>query len=97
MYDISFTFHSWRHVPRFRARSAGELAQKSFQQIKRFPDQDQDYDVGYQESSSAVFVRGERKSPHVAQSNGSGYAGHEELQPAAPLGLRLKTRDQFTT
>lgn len=79
------TLHGRRHRPRLHARPAGELAQKCLQEVERLPDQDQDYDVGYQEGAASVLVGGERKPPHVPEPDRSGDAGHQELQSTAPF------------
>lgn len=64
-----FTSECGREIPNFHGRSAAKLAEHHFEQVKRLSHHEQNNDVRYQESASAVLVSRERKSPDVTETD----------------------------
>lgn len=85
------TFERRRDIPDLHGRATGKLAQDHLQKIKRLPYDEEDNDVRYQERAPAVLVCCERKPPDVAEADGHGDAGQQELPIVAPLlSFRLR-------
>lgn len=85
LFRTTLTFEGRRYLPDFDGRSTWKLAQNHLQQVEWLSNNNEDYYVGYEKSTSAIFVSGERKSPDITQSNWHGYAGHQKFFVVSPL------------
>jgi len=83
--NARLTPECWDDLPHLDWSYAGELAEGELHVIEGLAHNQQDDDVGNEKGATTVCVGGEGKTPHIAQANRHGDAGHEELDRAGPL------------
>ena len=81
----NLTSKCWCQLPNFYGAKRCKLSQAEFHVVKRFADEDKNYDVRYEESSSAVFISNEREPPNVTESHRHSNARQQELDWVTPL------------